>query len=187
MNNKLIIIVTFSLVYMLFEILIALRGNKKVVTKGDKGSFRVITIAITAGYWLSYAFAWSRIGLLHPWNTYFYTGFTIVITGLAIRISSIIILNKYFTSTITRVEDHKLIEKGLYSIIRHPAYLGQLIIFLGISMALSNWLSIIGMMLPVLAGYLYRISSEEKFMLNQFGDEYSAYQKKTKKLIPFIF
>lgn len=187
MNTKLIIIVTFSIAYMVFEILIALRGNKKIVKNADDGTFRVITIAITAGYWLSYAFAWSGIGRMHPWNTYFYIGFILIITGLAIRISSIIILDKYFTSTITRVEDHKLVESGLYGIIRHPAYLGQLIIFLGISMALADWLSIVGMMIPVLAGYLYRISSEEKFLLKQFGNEYSAYKKRTKKLIPYIY
>ena len=42
-------------------------------------------------------------------------------------------LRQYFTYSVAKVEDHKLIETGLYKNIRHPGYLGQLLIFLGIS------------------------------------------------------
>ncbi|MBL0024967.1 MAG: hypothetical protein IPO98_08105 [Saprospiraceae bacterium] len=41
--------------------------------------------------------------------------------------------------------------------------MGQLIIFLGISISLSNWISILSMMITVLCGYIYRINTEEKF------------------------
>lgn len=189
MNIKLIIIVSFSILYMIFEILIAKRGfkNKKVKESADEGSFRIMIIAITTGYWLSYIIAYSGLGRLYPWNTYFMVGFLIVLTGLYIRISAIRTLEKYFTSTITGMQDHKLVNKGLYHFIRHPAYLGQLMIFLGISTALSDWLSILGMMIPVFAAYLNRIRIEEKFLLKYLGEEYSDYQKRTKRLIPMVF
>jgi protein-S-isoprenylcysteine O-methyltransferase Ste14 len=85
------------------------------------------------------------------------------------------------------VENHKIIESGLYKFIRHPGYLGQLIIFIGISTSISNWLSILVMMIPVSLGYLYRIKVEERFMLEQLGEDYLNYQERTKRLIPMIY
>ena len=85
------------------------------------------------------------------------------------------------------MEGHHLIETGLYKMIRHPGYLGQLLIFLGTATALSNWLSILGMLFPVSLGYLYRIQVEERFMLEQLGESYQAYRQRTKKLIPRLY
>jgi protein-S-isoprenylcysteine O-methyltransferase Ste14 len=102
-------------------------------------------------------------------------------------VTSIIRLKQQFTYTVTKIENHELIETGLYKIIRHPGYLGQLIIFLGTSVCLSNWLSILLMIIPVLSGYLNRINVEEKFMVQQMGQKYLDYRKRTKRLIPGIY
>ena len=107
--------------------------------------------------------------------------------GLAIRIISIKTLNKYFTYSITEVANHEIIEKGFYKIIRHPGYLGQLLIFTGISISLSNWISVILMLTSILIGYVNRINVEEKFMLTQLGSSYLSYQKRTKKLFPKLY
>jgi protein-S-isoprenylcysteine O-methyltransferase Ste14 len=87
---------------------------------------------------------------------------------------------------VTKIANHELIESGLYKYIRHPGYLGQLIIFLGISISLSNWISVLLMIIPVSLGYIYRIRVEEKFMIENMGSKYIDYQKRTKKLIPKI-
>lgn len=60
-------------------------------------------------------------------------------------------------------------------------------ILYGPATALSNWLSVILMIVPVFLGYLNRINVEEKFMTEQMGTKYIDYQNKTKKLIPGIF
>jgi protein-S-isoprenylcysteine O-methyltransferase Ste14 len=118
---------------------------------------------------------------------FFGIGIILVVIGLFIRIKAILTLNQYFTYAVSKVDNHELIETGLYKSIRHPGYSGQLLIFTGISGALSNWLSIILMMIPVSIGYLYRIKVEEKFMEEQIGERYLNYQKRTKKLIPLIY
>ena len=82
---------------------------------------------------------------------------TLIIIGLLIRITSILTFMQQFTYTVTKIENHEIIESGLYKFIRHPGYLGQLIIFLGISTSLSNWLSVIFMIIPVSVGYIYRV------------------------------
>jgi protein-S-isoprenylcysteine O-methyltransferase Ste14 len=88
---------------------------------------------------------------------------------------------------VTKIENHQLIDTGLYKYIRHPGYLGQLIIFFGIATSLSNWLSVLLMIIPVLVGYINRIRVEEKFMVEQLGQNYIEYQNRTKKLIPNVF
>jgi protein-S-isoprenylcysteine O-methyltransferase Ste14 len=189
MNIKLIITVSFSIIYGLFEFFMSKRqrGERTIAKSGDKMSIWAIVISISAGYWLSFIIGSTRIGRVYPWNTFFAIGVILVFIGLIIRVKSILTLKKQFTYTVTKVEDHELIEKGLYKIIRHPGYLGQLIIFTGIAASLSNWLSIILMFVPVFIGYSYRIRVEEKFMIEQMGQKYIEYQKRTRKLIPGIF
>jgi protein-S-isoprenylcysteine O-methyltransferase Ste14 len=139
------------------------------------------------GYWLSFIVGSTRTGRIYHWNTFFITGLALAVIGLIIRVYSILTLNKQFTYTVTRIEDHELIDSGLYKWIRHPGYLGQLIIFLGISATLSNWISILLMIIPVLSGYLNRIGVEEKFMERQMGQKYLDYKGRTKRLIPGVY
>jgi protein-S-isoprenylcysteine O-methyltransferase Ste14 len=129
----------------------------------------------------------TKTGRIYHWDTFFTAGAILIISGLIIRINSILTLKQHFTYTVTKIENHELIEKGLYKNIRHPGYLGQLIIFVGISTSLSNWLSIVLMIIPVLIGYIYRINTEERFMIEQMGQKYIDYQKRTKRLIPKIY
>jgi protein-S-isoprenylcysteine O-methyltransferase Ste14 len=189
MNIKLILIIAFSILYGLFELFLSRRrqDDRKIVKSGDKRSILLLTISITMGYWLSFIIASTKTGRLPHWNTFFMIGSVLVFIGLIIRVSSIMKLKQQFTYTVSRIENHELIETGLYKVIRHPGYLGQLIIFLGITVCLSNWLSVLLMIIPVLAGYLNRINVEEKFMAEQLGQEYLDYVKRTKKLIPSVY
>ena len=163
------------------------RGKRKIEKSGDRLSIWILGISIAIGYSLSFSVGSTKIGRIYHWNTFFVTGMIFTLVGLVIRINSILTLKQQFTYTVTKIENHKLIESGLYKVIRHPGYLGQLIIFLGISTSLSNWLSVLLMIIAVLFGYIYRINIEERFMINQMGQKYIDYQKRTKKLIPMIY
>ena len=189
MDVKLIIIIGFSYLYGFFEVFMNLRQNRKttVAIASDKSSLWVLYGLITLGYVLSFAIGATKIGRMNGWNTFFAVGVVLVVIGLIIRITSILTLKQYFTYSVSKVEDQPLIEKGLYKIIRHPGYLGQLLIFLGISISVSNWLSILLMMTPVSIGYLYRMKVEERFMIAQLGENYLNYQKRTKRIIPMIY
>jgi protein-S-isoprenylcysteine O-methyltransferase Ste14 len=191
MNTKLIIIIAFSYLYGFFEIFMSMRQKQKrkqdIVKSGDKASIWILIIFIGIGYFLSFSIGATKIGRIYHWDTFFTIGAILTIVGLIIRINSILTLKQYFTYTVTKIENHELIETGLYKNIRHPGYLGQLIIFCRISTSLSNWLSIVLMIIPVLLGYLYRINTEERFMIEQMGQKYIDYQKRTKRLIPIIY
>lgn len=191
MNIKLQTIIYFSYLYGFFELFMGVRQRLKrkqnIVKSGDRLSIWILFILIGIGYFLSFTIGFTKTGRLYHWNYFFAIGAILAVTGLLIRIISILTLKQHFTYTVTKIDNHKLIDTGLYKNIRHPGYLGQLLIFFGISIALSNWISMISMMLPVLIGYLNRIHVEERFMIEQMGQKYLDYQKRTKKLIPMIF
>jgi protein-S-isoprenylcysteine O-methyltransferase Ste14 len=191
MDIKLIIIIVFAYLYGISEIILGVRQGRKwkrnIVNSGDKGSFWLLFILIAVGYALSFSIAATRLGRIYHWNAFFAIGAIVIIVGLIIRITSIMTLKQHFTYTVTKIENHELIEAGLYKSIRHPGYLGQLIIFIGTSISLSNWLSVLFMIIPVLLGFIYRIKVEERFMIEQMGEKYIGYQKRTKRLIPKIY
>jgi protein-S-isoprenylcysteine O-methyltransferase Ste14 len=81
----------------------------------------------------------------------------------------------------------KLKQDGLYKRIRHPSYLGLLLIITGFSITMNSFYSFLVFILPVVFAIIYRISVEEKVLINEFGHDYSEYASKTKKLIPGIF
>jgi protein-S-isoprenylcysteine O-methyltransferase Ste14 len=84
------------------------------------------------------------------------------------------------------VEDQHLVTNGVYQYVRHPLYLGEISRNLGFALTFS---SVFGFMLMVAGnGFLVlRLEIEEKMLTEAFGQEYTAYRKRTKKLIPFIY
>ena len=189
MDPKIVIIIAVSYLYAFFEVFMNLRQRSKshVTTSGDRGSLWLLYSLITVGYALSFSIGATKIVRIYEWNTLFAVGMTLIAIGFIIRIHSILTLQQFFTYSIAKVENHKIVETGLYKFIRHPGYLGQLAIFIGISTATSNWLSILVMMIPVTLGYLYRINAEERFLVDQLGDDYSKYQERTKRIIPLLY
>jgi protein-S-isoprenylcysteine O-methyltransferase Ste14 len=114
-------------------------------------------------------------------------GLFLVVLGLVIRWTAILTLKKYFTVNVSILSDHRIIDKGIYGSIRHPAYAGSLLSFLGLGLSFSNWLSTLIIFTPVLVVFIYRMRIEEKALVGFFGEEYTGYCKTTKRLIPKIY
>jgi protein-S-isoprenylcysteine O-methyltransferase Ste14 len=187
MDSKITIAVSY--LYGFSEIAMNLRQRRqgKITSSGDKGSLWLLYGLITVGYALAFSIGATKMGRIYYWNAFFAVGMALVAIGLLIRVHSILTLKQYFTYSVAKVENQKIVETGLYKFIRHPGYLGQSIIFIGLSTSTSNWLSILVMMLPITLGYLYRIRVEERFMLEQLGKDYSDYQRRTKSIIPTLY
>ena len=114
-------------------------------------------------------------------------GIGLIISAIAIAQVAILTLRKLF-NRIAIEPDHKLITTGIYGIIRHPIYLSYVLLFAGFCMLLhSNLITfvILGSICTIWLGH--RIAIEEEMLLAKFGEEYKAYQRKTKKLFPFIY
>jgi protein-S-isoprenylcysteine O-methyltransferase Ste14 len=153
----------------------------------DMGSLRIIWITIGIANSLGIL---SAIFIKLPISNYFlipYLGLFLIACGIILRFISIHALGKFFTVDVTIRKDHKIKKDGIYRLIRHPSYTGSLVSFLGFGLSLNNLLSLVIIFIPVCFAMLHRIKIEEKFLIDQFGIEYTDYMKKTCRLIPWIY
>jgi len=116
-----------------------------------------------------------------------YLGCFVLAFGITIRLVAVATLQRYFTVSVSILEKHKIVDTGIYGLIRHPAYLGHLTSLLGIGLILGNWVGLLALVLLPLAGILYRIQVEERLLLLYFGASYQAYANRTKRLLPGIW
>jgi protein-S-isoprenylcysteine O-methyltransferase Ste14 len=92
-----------------------------------------------------------------------------------------------FTSAVIEVGDEqKVISTGPYSFVRHPMYIGAIIMLFGIPVALGSWWGLLAL-IPITMVIIFRLLDEEKFLTKNLSG-YSAYQNKVKhRLLPFIW
>jgi protein-S-isoprenylcysteine O-methyltransferase Ste14 len=114
-------------------------------------------------------------------------GLMIMVVGLLIRIWSMLTLSKYYTRTLLTIEKQEIVKKGPYRIIRHPGYLGTILIWSAAGLAMENEIIFIVATIMILIAYLYRIENEEQMLIKQFGEKYTDYKKHSWRLIPLIW
>ncbi|MCR5671250.1 MAG: isoprenylcysteine carboxylmethyltransferase family protein [Butyrivibrio sp.] len=94
--------------------------------------------------------------------------------------------NAYLSRTVEVQENQKVIDTGLYGVVRHPMYMATVLLFLAMPVILGSVISFVIMLLyiPIIAK---RIRNEEK-VLEEGLEGYAQYKKKVKhKVIPFIW
>ncbi|MFC7677032.1 methyltransferase family protein [Mycolicibacterium sp. GCM10028919] len=125
-------------------------------------------------------FGWSSVPL---WLIV--VGDVLVVAGLVLS-QLVVVQNSYAAATITVEADQPLVSTGLYGVVRHPMYLGALVMMVGMPPALDSlWgLLVVAVALPVLAA---RILDEEK-MLRQELPGYPEYASRVRKrLVPGVW
>ncbi|OKY79055.1 MAG: Protein-S-isoprenylcysteine methyltransferase STE14 [Candidatus Methanohalarchaeum thermophilum] len=107
--------------------------------------------------------------------------------GLLIRYWSLVLLGDYFTRNLKVEKGQKLVEKGLYRYIRHPSYLGLLLLTLGVVGFIGNILGFATIPLILFPALRSRIEIEEKMMLEVLGEDYAKWRENRYKLLPLIY
>jgi protein-S-isoprenylcysteine O-methyltransferase len=107
------------------------------------------------------------------------------ICGLAICLWARAVLGRNWSGTVTLKENHELIVRGPYRFVRHPIYTGILLMLIGTWLELGHLAGIIGVLL-VIVSLSIKLLDEEAVMLKQFPDQYPDYQKRVKRIIPFL-
>jgi protein-S-isoprenylcysteine O-methyltransferase Ste14 len=107
--------------------------------------------------------------------------------GVIVRVLAIRTLGRFFTANVATAGNQPLVAVGLYQKIRHPSYLGSLVCFLGMGVALGRWVSLAVSLCPITAAFIFRIHVEEKALIRRFGDSYLSYSRRTYRLLPPIF
>ena len=94
--------------------------------------------------------------------------------------------NAYLSRTVEVQENQKVIDTGLYGVIRHPMYTATIFLFLAIPLVLGSWIAFAVMLLYPVA-IIARIGNEEK-VLEEGLPGYKEYKKKVKyRLVPFVW
>lgn len=81
-------------------------------------------------------------------------------------------------------EQHELITRGIYRLIRHPMYASQWLWVLAQPLLLQNWVAGLLGSLVFVPFYFLRVRAEEKLMLEIFGEKYDAYRQTTGAIFP---
>lgn len=143
--------------------------------------------------WLILATIWGSIGGAYAsrflgWGTATSVvqelGLGLMLVGIALREWAILMLGRYFSVVVVVQENHRLITRGPYRWLRHPAYSGSILTVIGFSLTLGTWLA------AVLAGTMsllacsYRARLEEQALSGVFGDAYRDYMRHTRRFFP---
>jgi len=152
----------------------------------DRFSLMLIVVGNLVGLFVAIGLAFGTVGSVHSVVLQI-IGVVVMVVGIIVRSIAIAQLGRFHTPNVAVRGDHLLLETGLYKHVRHPSYLGALIAFLGLTLALGNWLSVVVIMVIMPCVYLYRIREEEAALTTAFGDPYRAYCRRTKCLIPWLY
>ncbi len=181
----LIVPMTFTLIFLykrdpeLLEKRMNIKEKEDAQKKYIKFSILLYIVAyIMPG--LDYRFHWSDVPM---WLVF--VALMIMIGGYVMFIV-VMMQNRYASRIIEIQHEQKLIDTGLYSVVRHPMYLAATILYLASSLVLGSYYALIPMLLlPFLLAF--RIINEEKVLLQGLPG-YEAYMKKVKyRMIPLIW
>ena len=91
-----------------------------------------------------------------------------------------------FSRTVEVSENQKVVDCGLYGIVRHPMYTSTIFLFLSMPLVLDSIFSFIVMLVyPIII--IFRIRNEEKVLENELNG-YKEYKEKVKyKLVPYLW
>jgi protein-S-isoprenylcysteine O-methyltransferase Ste14 len=106
--------------------------------------------------------------------------------GGVLRLWPVAVLGHRFSGLVAIQRNHRLQTTGVYSVIRHPSYLGLLVSSLGWALAFRSGIGVVlvGLLLIPLLG---RIKAEEDLLASQFGAEYEDFRARTWRMIPGLW
>ena len=196
MRDTAIISLVVGAVSFLTHVIIDPRLRKDAVAKSvkptqhDEGTSRLIQVVFLLSWLLLFLTALPnqfQIGVVEPHLVFTALGIVLAAAGFLIRVVAMRTLGEFFTRTLRIREKHRVVSEGIYRRVRHPGYLGTILFFVGSGIATANFITTLLILAAILPTFVRRIAVEERMLTGQLGEEYSAYQAKTWKLIPFVF
>jgi protein-S-isoprenylcysteine O-methyltransferase Ste14 len=156
--------------------------------KSYKVLYRITLLGLLTGIFIGDYLKFDNLfSLYHPNRVFPIVGIGLMVLGMTIRLTAINQLKRFFTINVAIRDDHQLITGGLYKVIRHPAYTGGILTFIGCGLCYGNLLSFLFIAIPYIILILNRITVEEVILEKKFGEAYTEMKRRTKKLIPFVY
>lgn len=121
------------------------------------------------------------------WDVVTTVALIIMLAGLSLRVWAVLTLGRFFTWFITVYDDHQVIRTGPFRFIRHPAYGGALLLFVGTLLFLHAWIGAALSLVFQLFAYVRRIRYEEAMMVERLGERYIVYTREVDALVPLLW
>lgn len=112
-------------------------------------------------------------------------GVVLCVAGLVFCVWARFTLGRNWSGVVTFKAGHELITSGPYAFVRHPIYTGMLTMVVGTVIVQGHLAGIIAIPL-IFVSFWIKLRYEEKIMSEKFPDDYAAYQRRVKRLIPFV-
>jgi protein-S-isoprenylcysteine O-methyltransferase Ste14 len=129
---------------------------------------------------LDHRFGWSRVP-----TTVCLVGDVLVALGLGLAML-VIIQNSYAAANITVEAEQKVVSTGLYGFVRHPMYVGNVILMVGVPLALGSYWGLV-FLIPGLLALILRIRDEEQVLERELAGYREYRQKVHYRLVPYIW
>ena len=154
--------------------------------------FLILLLFLLSPFFLIAAFYENKllISLILPfWDNLIvsYLGFVIYLSAGILVIVARVQLGKFGSGELITEEDHKLCTEGVYKYIRNPMYSGGIIAVIGFGLVFRSVLTLLIVSIFYFIVLKMRIDEEERLLYETFGEEFTNYKKKSKRLIPFIY
>ncbi len=155
----------------------------------DRGTKQILLWAMAGGLFGGAVLVRYAPSLRSGANTWasFAIGLAILCCGFGIRVWAVWSLGPYFRREVTIEPGQTVHTSGPYRLVRHPAYLGDLLIVFGFVLAWGSLIVAAAALLVTLAGHLPRIFVEERTLREALGEHYEQYASGHARLLPGVW
>lgn len=129
--------------------------------------------------------AWMNAEFVQHTHSVEFAGLAVTLAGCLFAAWARMTLGANWSGRATVKKGHELIVRGPYALARHPIYTGLLLALAGSILAIGRWRGIAGFFIIVVS-LAVKMRQEERLMEQTFPDDYPAYRKRVKALIPGI-
>lgn len=180
------------------EIRFGKRARSRQASESDRNSTRMLSFCAVIpviGFVLamkanspSFAFLprWFRDAVLPGWPVTEWMGIVFGGCGIVLRLWAVLTLRDRYSRTLRMQQEHSIERGGPYRWVRHPGYLGSLMVYNGFALASGNWIVLLSSLVATLSAYVYRIGVEDEMLVAALGASYAQYRREVGGLVPSL-
>jgi protein-S-isoprenylcysteine O-methyltransferase Ste14 len=166
----------------------SVRHGEPKMRESQNGSGRAPVVANLSAFGVFLASLWVFSGSSEdPMALPFaLTGFLLALAGVALVLRSRIKLGSAWSLVPKADQALGLVTTGPYRSVRHPIYLGFVLLATGQALAFGNWPALVILLLGIVPTFVWRARSEDKLLSRTFGERYAIYRQRTKMIVPYL-
>ncbi len=183
--------ISYAWLTLLVVWLVAALGSKRTVQR-QRGGWRLLHvgliffgIALIFNLYQWFDGGWLATRIIPRQDGYVLGGAILTISGMLFTLWARLILGSNWSGSVTIKENHELVRRGPYQIVRHPIYTGLLLGLLGTAFIYGAVRGFVGLLVCGVALWI-KSQTEEQYMVQQFGEQYAQYRREVRALIPYI-